>query len=105
MQRYAEPELDGDEWTPAEFPAYDDLVTTVVQLRDAITPTVASATRKNCWFICWFLLEIYLRRQLRKSRRQNEVRRQPRPVDDERLIVGLNGARIQPRPCFSQRLT
>jgi len=24
MQRYAEPELDGDEWTPAEFPVYDD---------------------------------------------------------------------------------
>ncbi len=24
MQRYAEPELDGDEWTPAEFPPYVD---------------------------------------------------------------------------------
>lgn len=24
MQRYAEPELDGDEWTPATFPAYED---------------------------------------------------------------------------------
>ncbi|MGJ7581092.1 NAD(P)-binding domain-containing protein [Variovorax sp. RHLX14] len=24
MERYAEPELFGDEWTPAEFPAYDD---------------------------------------------------------------------------------
>ncbi|HEY9064049.1 MAG TPA: NAD(P)/FAD-dependent oxidoreductase [Burkholderiaceae bacterium] len=24
MDRYAEPELDGDEWTPAAFPAYDD---------------------------------------------------------------------------------
>ena len=24
MQRYAEPELDGDEWTPAVFPAYDE---------------------------------------------------------------------------------
>ena len=23
MERYAEPELDGDEWTPADFPAYD----------------------------------------------------------------------------------
>ena len=24
MDRYAEPELDGEEWTPAAFPAYDD---------------------------------------------------------------------------------
>jgi cation diffusion facilitator CzcD-associated flavoprotein CzcO len=24
MERYAEPELDGDEWTPAAFPAYED---------------------------------------------------------------------------------
>ena len=24
MERYAEPELDGDEFTPALFPAYDD---------------------------------------------------------------------------------
>jgi hypothetical protein len=23
MQRYAEPELLGDEWTPADFPAYE----------------------------------------------------------------------------------
>jgi cation diffusion facilitator CzcD-associated flavoprotein CzcO len=23
MQRYAEPELDGDEWTPADFPSYE----------------------------------------------------------------------------------
>ena len=27
MGRYAEPELDGDEWTPAEFPAYEDVST------------------------------------------------------------------------------
>ncbi|OYU77092.1 MAG: FAD-dependent oxidoreductase, partial [Burkholderiales bacterium PBB5] len=24
IQRYADPELLGDEWTPAEFPGYDD---------------------------------------------------------------------------------
>src|SRR3989304_1667466 len=39
--------------------------------------------------------EVELGGKLREPRRQNQLRGQPGPVHDERLIAGLDGARVE----------